>query len=102
LGRFGLVRGGGRQVPGNGTERPDDQVDQTDQQRRQPVPAAVRGQVFGELGERLLGGLWGWGCGVHIVMLEFMTFGVKRGFADRCNLKLGGRTEVLLSSRDGH
>ncbi len=85
--RVRLARGGGLRkgkVPGDGAERRDDQVDQTGQQRGQPTPAAVGGDVPGEffetLGEPLLGGVGGWGDGVHIALLEFLTSVVKRDF----------------------
>jgi hypothetical protein len=59
-------------------------VDETDQERGQSIPVAVGGQAVGEffdaLGEPLLGGLRGWGGGVHAVLLVFLTFHVKRKF----------------------
>jgi hypothetical protein len=80
-----FVRGGGRRrIPGDGVERLDDQVEQTDQQCRQPIPAAVRGQALGEpaelLGEPVLRGLRGWGAGVHIALLEYLANLVKKDF----------------------
>jgi hypothetical protein len=77
----------GRKVRGDGVKRLDDQVDQTDQQRGQPAPAAVGGQALGELaeflGEPILGGVRGWGGGVHIALLVYLTRRVNSEF---CNL----------------
>jgi hypothetical protein len=44
-------------------------LDQLDQERAKPIPAAVGGQALGDLaasfGEPLRGGLGGWGGGMH-------------------------------------
>ena len=85
-GCFRLDRGGGRRkVPRDREDRLDETLDQMDQQRGQPIPAAVGGQALGDLaepfGEPLGGGLGGWGGGVHATKLVFMTFGVKRDCA---------------------
>jgi hypothetical protein len=68
-GCFRLDRGGDRKVPRDREDRLDETLDQLDQQRGQPIPAAVGGQALGDLaasfGEPLRGGFWGWGGGVH-------------------------------------
>ncbi len=65
-----LDRGGGRRKgPRDREDRLDETLDQLDQQRGQPIPAAVGGQALGDLaepfGEPLGGGVGGWGGGVH-------------------------------------
>jgi hypothetical protein len=65
-----LARGGGRRKgPRDREKRLDETLDQMDQQRGKPIPAAVGGQALGDLaasfGEPLGGGFWGWGGAVH-------------------------------------
>ena len=65
----GSTAGGRRKVPRDREDRLDETLDQMDQQRGQPIPAAVGGQALGDLaepfGEPLGGGVGGWGGGVH-------------------------------------
>ena len=85
-GCFRLDRGGGcRKVPRDREDRLDETLDQMDQQRGQPIPAAVGGQALGDSRRTVrrtarwrLGGM-GWG--VHATKLVLMTFGVKRDCA---------------------
>jgi hypothetical protein len=68
-GGFRLDRGGGRKVSRDREDRLDQKLDQLDQERANPIPAAAGGQAFGDLaasfGEPLRRGLGGWGAGVH-------------------------------------
>jgi hypothetical protein len=83
--RFGPVRRGGfGKVAGDGAERLDDQVEQTDQQRPQPVPAAVGDKALRDLGQSLGEAmLGGWGGLVHAGVLVFLTYPVKSKFRGR-------------------
>jgi hypothetical protein len=64
-----LGRGGGRKSPRDREDRLDQKLDQLDQERANPIPAALGGQAFGDLaaslGEPLRRGVGGWGGGVH-------------------------------------
>jgi hypothetical protein len=69
-GCFRLGRGGGRRkVSRDREDRLDQKLDQLDQERANPIPAAVGGQALGDLaasfGEPLRRGVGGWGGGVH-------------------------------------
>ena len=67
---FRLDRGGGaRKSPCDREDRLDETLDELDQRREKPIPAAVGGQALGDpaeaFGEPLGGGLRGWDGGVH-------------------------------------
>ena len=78
-------------LPLDGAERREDQIDQTDQERGQPCRAAVRGQALRDLaelcGEALLGGVGRRGRWVHARCLEHKVNAVKR------NVLVSGRLE---------
>ena len=79
---FRLDRGGGRRkVSRDREDRLDEMLDQLDQERAKPIPAAVGGQALGDLaasfGEPLRRGGGGGGGGVQAAELEYLTVRVK-------------------------